>query len=423
MGKVILTITVLIFTSVHSNSQGWFQQTSGTTVNLNSVFFVDANTGYAVGDSTIVYHIILKTTNGGTNWFRQNVQPPNNYPSLKSVFFINANTGWACGAEAPTATIWRTTNGGSEWTQLIIGAIFGLRSIRFINSSTGVAVGSAYSSAGWIFRSTNGGINWSQLAGAGNILHSVYFADAVTGYSCGEPGAIIKTTNAGVNWVIQTSNTTTSLRSIYFINPQTGWTVGTNSRVYKTTNGGSQWADLSSNGLCGLYSVYFADASTGWVAGCEGSIHRTTNGGASWQLQSIASTSFLYSLSFINSNTGWAVGANGRILKTTTGGLTPITPISSEVPEDFSLFQNYPNPFNPGTKIRFAIPNVGTVPRTVRLIIYDALGREITTLVNEQLNPGTYEVDWDASNYPSGVYFYKLIADDYTATKKMVLIK
>ncbi len=57
------------------------------------------------------------------------------------------------------------------------------------------------------------------------------------------------------------------------------------------------------------------------------------------------------------------------------------------------------------------------------LIVYDALGREITILINEQLNPGTYEIDWDASNYPSGVYFYKLTAGDYSETKKMVLIK
>ncbi|MCI0448286.1 MAG: T9SS type A sorting domain-containing protein [Chlorobi bacterium] len=75
------------------------------------------------------------------------------------------------------------------------------------------------------------------------------------------------------------------------------------------------------------------------------------------------------------------------------------------------------------TKIRFDITNVGTVPRTVRIIIFGILGREITTLVNEQLQPGTYEVNWDASNYPSGVYYYKLIAGDYSDTKKMILLK
>jgi len=71
------------------------------------------------------------------------------------------------------------------------------------------------------------------------------------------------------------------------------------------------------------------------------------------------------------------------------------------------------------TNIKFQIPDLSYV----KLIILDILGREVETLVNEQLNPGTYEVGWDASNYPSGVYYYKLAAADYTETKKMILIK
>jgi hypothetical protein len=106
--------------------------------------------------------------------------------------------------------------------------------------------------------------------------------------------------------------------------------------------------------------------------------------------------------------------------------------ISSEIPKQFSLYQNYPNPFNPGTKIKFDIKAEGKSEKAlqknggqanVKLIIYDALGREITTRVNEQLNPGTYEVEWDAGNSPSGVYFYKLEAKNFIQTKKMVLIK
>jgi len=100
-----------------------------------------------------------------------------------------------------------------------------------------------------------------------------------------------------------------------------------------------------------------------------------------------------------------------------------IEPISNKVPAEFKLQQNYPNPFNPVTKIKFDIATVGAVPRTVRLVIYDVLGREIATLVNEELQPGTYEVEWDASNYPSGVYYYRLVSADYSDTKKMVLIK
>jgi hypothetical protein len=106
--------------------------------------------------------------------------------------------------------------------------------------------------------------------------------------------------------------------------------------------------------------------------------------------------------------------------------------ISSEIPKSYSLSQNYPNPFNPVTKIRFSIPLWRGVDaagsRGVLLKVYDILGREIAMLVNEQLKPGTYEVSWpaptgDVSNYPSGVYFYKLITNEYTISKKMVLLK
>ncbi|MGA2668492.1 MAG: SBBP repeat-containing protein [Ignavibacteria bacterium] len=101
--------------------------------------------------------------------------------------------------------------------------------------------------------------------------------------------------------------------------------------------------------------------------------------------------------------------------------------ISSEVPDRYALYQNYPNPFNPSTKIKFDIPDFplmkGARGMSVRLTIFDLLGREIATLVNEQLKPGSYEVEWDGSNYPSGVYFYKLITGEFTKTMKMVLIK
>jgi aminopeptidase N len=107
-----------------------------------------------------------------------------------------------------------------------------------------------------------------------------------------------------------------------------------------------------------------------------------------------------------------------------------ITKISSEVPGKFALYQNYPNPFNPSTKIKFSLPNPseGGV-QSVRLTIYDLLGKEVETLVpplgggQKGLQPGTYEVQWDGTNYPSGVYFYRLTCGDLSVTKKLVLIK
>ncbi len=99
--------------------------------------------------------------------------------------------------------------------------------------------------------------------------------------------------------------------------------------------------------------------------------------------------------------------------------LSGIRQISSEVPNTYSLNQNYPNPFNPTTNIHFAI----TKSSFVKLVVYDVLGKEAATLVNEKLESGSYNADWDASNYPSGVYFYKLEAGSFVDTKKMILIK
>ncbi len=98
--------------------------------------------------------------------------------------------------------------------------------------------------------------------------------------------------------------------------------------------------------------------------------------------------------------------------------------ISTSIPRDFKLFQNYPNPFNPATKIRFEVPvNKREQSGFVTLKVYDILGREIAILVNEQLKPGVYEADWDASNFSSGVYFYRLTTEDNIDSKKMILLK
>jgi Secretion system C-terminal sorting domain/Domain of unknown function (DUF5122) beta-propeller len=115
-------------------------------------------------------------------------------------------------------------------------------------------------------------------------------------------------------------------------------------------------------------------------------------------------------------------GTGGTV--TTICTFTGIQPFSKEIPESFKLHQNYPNPFNPTTKIKFSVPAVGQRHAfDLRLIVCDILGREIQTLVSEELTPGTYEVNFDGSNLPSGVYYYKLEAEGYAETRKMVLVK
>ena len=101
-----------------------------------------------------------------------------------------------------------------------------------------------------------------------------------------------------------------------------------------------------------------------------------------------------------------------------------VSQISLVIPENYKLHQNYPNPFNPTTNIRFDIHKSSQI----KLVVYDILGKEVATLVNEKLSAGSYEVEWpaptgDASSYPSGVYFYKLVADGFSDVKKMILLK
>ncbi len=98
---------------------------------------------------------------------------------------------------------------------------------------------------------------------------------------------------------------------------------------------------------------------------------------------------------------------------------TSVNPVGTSLPQVYSLSQNYPNPFNPTTKINFALPKQGFVT----LKIYDVLGREVRTLVNEVKSAGSYTVDFNASEYSSGVYFYKLESNDFSDIKKMMLIK
>lgn len=99
--------------------------------------------------------------------------------------------------------------------------------------------------------------------------------------------------------------------------------------------------------------------------------------------------------------------------------------ITTEIPSKYDLAQNYPNPFNPVTNLEFGIPALRGESKFgfVTLKVYDMLGKEVSTLVNEKLNPGTYKVEFDGSNLTSGVYFFKLKVNNFQVTKKMMLIR
>jgi hypothetical protein len=124
---------------------------------------------------------------------------------------------------------------------------------------------------------------------------------------------------------------------------------------------------------------------------------------------------------FVDSVSGWNGTAVGTVGFDTASNcmVTSIGNLQNELPKCYYLSQNYPNPFNPVTKISYEIPKSGLVT----LKVYDILGKEIATLVNEVKNPGSFVVDFNGSSLSSGIYFYRLESNGFVSTKKMMLIK
>jgi hypothetical protein len=169
--------------------------------------------------------------------------------------------------------------------------------------------------------------------------------------------------------------------------------------------------------------VQFTDSNTGWIAGYSASLNKavllkTTNGGVDWEEQLTNIKPWLHSVYFVDSENGWAVGSGGTIISTKDISLS-VTNEHSSIPNEYKLLQNYPNPFNPTTKIIYEIVDKSYVSLT----IYDILGKEVATLVNQEKPAGEYEVKFSGKDLTSGIYFYNLTAGNFRETKKMLLLK
>ncbi|MCX7833363.1 MAG: T9SS type A sorting domain-containing protein, partial [Ignavibacteria bacterium] len=188
--------------------------------------------------------------------------------------------------------------------------------------------------------------------------------------------------------------------------------------VYLSTNNGINWTQTALNNQ----SVYSLAISGNYIfAGTSGSgVYLSTNNGTSWiqKNQGFYPNPSISSLLIAN-NFIFAGTYRNSVWRRSYQEIIGIKNISTEIPSRFELYQNYPNPFNPTTKIKFDLPKSDFIT----LKIYDALGREVETLVNKTLPSGSYEVEWNASKYSSGVYFYRLQADEFMDTKRMLLIK
>jgi photosystem II stability/assembly factor-like uncharacterized protein len=420
--RLLIFIIFLVFNFQYLYSQDWHEQflpDIGTS-HINDITFVNSLTGYActgVGQQGYTNYV-LKTTNGGDNW---NIIL-SMYKEFSRVLFLNANTGFLSGGFNAGPLLKKTTNGGASWFDLTLPtANLYVTDISVVDEN---AIWAA--SYGDIINSTDGGNTWN-LQYHAYLLNQVNMINRNLGFG-GSNMYTFRTTNGGVNWTIISSFYT----DISFIDSLTGWKGG---YIAKTVNGGVTWVnenlpnigvfhEIDGLSLISGNIIWGCGDSKGYGNGVlKGILYYTSDGGNNWTYQ-IPDTSFgidrYWFIKFVNINTGWAYGSNKGIHTTDGGGfITGIQPSQNNIPDRFSLSQNYPNPFNPSTKISYDLPLSGFV----KLMIYDVMGKVVQTLVNQKQNAGTYEVNWDASSFPSGVYFYKLQAGDFVETKKLVLIK
>lgn len=422
----LLIITSILFIAYSGNAQ-WYQQDSGTTNNLNSIFCTSLDTVYICGANGT----ILRTTNGGTTWETLNSGTNN---LLNSIFFANNETGYTAGEKI----ILKTIDHGENWFIVYIDTIAAIPyfySTFFLNADTGFAVG--YNP---IFNTIDGGINWMQYSPQPQFyytfLKSIFFPTNKIGYTVGfihgfgyNEGIIGKTTDSGNNWFFikpPFSDTNSlfiskSLLTVFFIDSLKGWMGGGSytsvfsnyRKLFKTIDGGINWDTLTTPFLYDINSVFFANEQIGYVADDSGHIYNTKDKGALWQLQTFIPNKSIKSLHCIDSNICYAVGDSGLILKTINGG---------EFLNEFKIInqiQIYPNPINNITTIQYSLQK----PAIVNLYLKDIYGRKIKEIACQTQHQGSYNINFDATNLKNGIYFCILETSSTVRTTKVIVAK
>jgi hypothetical protein len=189
--------------------------------------------------------------------------------------------------------------------------------------------------------------------------------------------------------------------------------------AFLSTDNGTSWTQVI-NGYTNTSVNSFAVSGTNLFAGSNGAgVFLSTNYGTSWTSISTGLTNNIINALAVSGTKlmagTWGSGVWSRPLSE----ITSVQSTSSVLPTEFKLQQNYPNPFNPTTNIKFDVAKMGNV----KIAVFDVTGREVQMLVNESMNPGTYEVTFDGSKLTSGIYFYKISVGDFIDTKRMLMVK
>jgi photosystem II stability/assembly factor-like uncharacterized protein len=270
----------------------------------------------------------------------------------------------------------RSTDNGDSWTQ--VNPITGIRSLT-INSS-----GHIFAAWGAIYRSTDNGNTWTRL-------YPISGSISVYALAINSSGHIF----AGTQFV---------------------------DGILRSTDNGETWTPVNT-GLTNrnIYALTINSKGHIFAASYYDGVFRSMDNGESWTPVNTGLTT-RRSLSLAVNPSGYLfVGTGGggvfRSVQLTT--VTSVKEIPDEIPTSFSLEQNYPNPFNPTTSIGFHVSSFGFVS----LKVFDVLGREVATLVDEYKTPGQYQVEFDGGHLSSGVYFYRLHAGHLSETKRMILLR
>ena len=433
--------------------QNW-NQVNVTSNNLNSILFATSTIGIAVGANGT----IIRTTDGGTSW---NTITSTTTQTLRK---ISKGSGLLV-AVGDNGTVLISLDNGLNWTSKTSGTTTSLKSAGVFGTSQ-IWIGG---DNGLIRYSSDIGDNWvTQTSGfSNNAVNDIQFVNNI-GFAAGNGANFIYTTDQGQTWVPNNSGVWSDLYGVYFLDANIGWGVSIVGTIYFTTDGGNSWTSQPCGSAFTLREAYFLHQGKGWTVGDNGTIAMFTDNTVPVELNSFSAvvdgnnvnltwstatetnnrgfeierkninsdyqvvgfingqgtTTELHSYSFSDKNL--IEGKyNYRIKQIDFEGSFEYYELSSEIiitsPNNFSLEQNYPNPFNPSTNIRFTLPVAGNVS----LKVFDALGNEVSALVNENKEAGSYNVEFRINNerISSGIYFYKLETEGFVETKKMLLLK
>ncbi len=267
-----------------------------------------------------------------------------------------------------------------------------------------------------IYLSKNNGSSWNQINSG---LTSLVVNSLITSGGnifAGTTGGVFLSTNGGTNWTAADSGLTNKYIWSLFSYGSNIY-AGTEAGIFQSTNNGSKWIKF---GLDSLYTYSFASTDTMLFAGTTGGVFYITKSDSNWSpLNNGLANNSITSLLIIDTNI--FAGTYG-VYKFSINQIKTVTAVIDDrinIPSEFLLSQNYPNPFNPTTTINYSV----TKESLVRIIVYDALGREVKILVNGEKPARNYRIKFDGSSLSSGIYFYRMQAGDFVETKKLILLK